>query len=82
MKNHVLGFDSIRDLLSTDPYFAPIFRDVEAGLRFDFIISDSYMMVFYFKGISSAFQILVCVWILLVNCTMKGIWGETRHCSR
>ena len=43
MNTQVLGFDSLRDLLSTDSYFGPILKDVESGLRSDFILHDGFL---------------------------------------
>lgn len=43
MHTKVVGFDSIRDLLSSDPYFGPITRDVAAGKRIAFIMQDGFL---------------------------------------
>ncbi|CAL2262606.1 unnamed protein product [Prunus armeniaca] len=40
MRSHVLGFDSLRYLIDTDPYFAPIIHNVAAGVRFNFMIHE------------------------------------------
>lgn len=46
MKNEVLGFDSIRDLLSTDPYFGPIIQDTSAATHTEYVLHDGFL----FKG--------------------------------
>lgn len=43
MNTKVVGFDSIRDLLSSDPYFGPITRDVAVGKRTTFIMQDGFL---------------------------------------
>ncbi|XP_050124623.1 uncharacterized protein LOC126601899 [Malus sylvestris] len=46
MRNQVLGFDSLQESLSVDPYFGPILRDVAFGLRSDFLMHAGFL----FKG--------------------------------
>lgn len=46
MKNQVLGFDSLCELLFENSYFGPILNEVAAGLRSDFILHDGFL----FKG--------------------------------
>lgn len=46
MRNEVVGFDTIRDLLSTDPYFGPIIQDVEEGRNTDYVLHEGFL----FKG--------------------------------
>lgn len=42
-RNQVLGFDSLRESLSVDPYFGPILRNVASGLRSDFLMHDGFL---------------------------------------
>ena len=42
----VLGFDSFRDLLDTNPYFSPILVVVCMGERLNFLLHDGFL----FKG--------------------------------
>ena len=46
MHNQVLGFDTFRELYATDPFFAPLFEDVDAGFQSDYHLHDR----FFFKG--------------------------------
>lgn len=46
MRNEVLGFDSFRELLSSDPYFGPILPDAGVGKHTDFVLHDGFL----FKG--------------------------------
>lgn len=46
MHTQVLGFESFRELLSNDPYFADVVADVQAGKRSDFLLLDGFL----FKG--------------------------------
>ncbi|VVA35112.1 PREDICTED: Transposon [Prunus dulcis] len=46
MRSHVLGFDFLRDLIATDPYFAPIIYDVATGVCSNFMVHDGFL----FKG--------------------------------
>lgn len=46
MRVEVPGFDSFRDLLAADPYFAVVILDVQAGKKTDFLIQHSSL----FKG--------------------------------
>ncbi|KAB2623198.1 hypothetical protein D8674_025380 [Pyrus ussuriensis x Pyrus communis] len=41
--NLVLGFDSLRESLSVDPYFGSILRDVASGLLSDFLMHDGFL---------------------------------------
>jgi len=46
MQNLVLGFESFRELLSSDPFFGPILPDVGVGKHTDFVLHDGFL----FKG--------------------------------
>jgi hypothetical protein len=46
MQNEVLGFEFIKDLLLTDPFFRPIVGDVISGVRKDYGLFNG----FFFKG--------------------------------
>ncbi|KAH9706010.1 Endonuclease [Citrus sinensis] len=43
MHNQVLGFDTFRELYASDPYFAPILKDVVAGFRSDYHLHDKFI---------------------------------------
>jgi hypothetical protein len=46
MRTQVLGFDSFRELLATDPYFGPILIEVSSGQHSGFTLQDGFL----FKG--------------------------------
>ena len=46
MRLEVLGFNSFRNLLDTDPYFSAIMSAVCAGERMNFLLHDGFL----FKG--------------------------------
>jgi hypothetical protein len=46
MQNEVLGFEFLKDLLLTDPFFGPIVEDVISGGRKDYGLFNGFL----FKG--------------------------------
>ncbi|KAM1151902.1 hypothetical protein ACFX19_035174 [Malus domestica] len=43
MRIQVLGFDSLKDLLKTDPFFSTIVEDVEDGTRTDHVLHERFL---------------------------------------
>ena len=43
MQNEVLGFEFIKDLLITDPFFGPIVGDVTSGVRSDYGLYNGFL---------------------------------------
>ena len=43
MHNQVLEFDTFRELYTSDPFFAPILKDIAAGFRSDYHLHDGFL---------------------------------------
>jgi hypothetical protein len=55
MKNEVLGFYFIKELLYTNSFFGPIVEEVSLGVRSDYGLYNGFL----FKGTNYAFPIAI-----------------------
>jgi hypothetical protein len=74
MKNEVIGFDILKDSLSTDPLFGSIVGEVSLGVRSDFGLHNGFL----FRG--TQLCILDCsLWLRIIQeCHNKGHMGRNK----